>query len=421
MRRMQVELTEMAPSGEAVGRAGNLVVFVRYGLPGEIVEVEVTQRRKNYARGRVAQVIRASPNRVQPKCPHFGVCGGCEWQHAGYDAQVAFKTRIVSEQLTRIGKFVSPEVLPCLPSPKAYGYRNHSQIAFDPDGAPGYYLAGSRHVMPVVTCPILDEALEDLLQSLRAARIHPPDSLREAHLRAGVTTGERMTVFEFEEGNVAQLARLLSGLTQPGVATAVSTADGRSAIVAGEPFLHERLGGVTYAYSPATFFQVNTPMAELLVANVLRALELTGAENVLDLYCGAGLFTLPASDRAGFVLGIESNPGAVEDVHRNLHGRATADAITSSVSRGLLDRRVRERQWQRIVLDPPRAGVDVDALAGIAGLRAPRVVYVSCDPATLARDARRLCDRGYALRYAQPLDLFPQTHHVETVAVFDLV
>lgn len=417
---MRVALTEMSPSGEAVGRADGLVVFARYALPGEIADVTITHRRRSYARGVAGAIIRPSPVRVAPPCPHFGVCGGCEWQHADYNAQVSFKTRIVREQLARIGKLPHADVLPCLPCPRPYGYRNHTQVAMAADGAIGYREAGSQRVTPVRACPILDPSLEQLLRLLVQARIRPPDHLREIHLRAGVATGERMMAFEIDNGALDTAARQAAGLPAPvGTAIAVSATSGESRAVAGSPRLRERVGDTTYAYSAATFFQVNTVMAGELVNTVMQALELSGTERVLDLYCGAGLFTAPISARAGFVLGIESSRGAARDARDNLRGRANATVIEADVKRGLLDDAVRNRAWQRVVTDPPRAGMDAEALARIAAIGAARLVYVSCDPATLARDAGRLREHGYTLRYAQPLDLFPQTHHVETVAVFD--
>lgn len=419
---MRVAFTEMSPGGEAVGRVDGLVVFARYALPGEVADVTITHRRRSYARGVAGEIAQPSPDRVTPPCPHFGVCGGCEWQHADYNAQVSFKTRIVQEQFRRIGKLPDAQVLPCIPCPLPYGYRNHTQVAVAADGAIGYREAGSRRVTPAHTCPVLDPALQELLGFLVQTRIRPPAGLREIHLRAGVTTGERMMVFELDGDRRAldAAARQVAGLPAPaGTAIAVSAAGGESRVVAGSPRLHERVGDTTYAYSAATFFQVNTVMAGELVNTVMQALELSGKERVLDLYCGAGLFTAPISDRAARALGIESNPAAARDARDNLRGRANADVIEADVRRGLRDRRVRGETWQRVVMDPPRAGIDAEALADIARIGAARLVYVSCDPATLARDAGRLREHGYALRYARPLDLFPQTHHVETVAVFD--
>lgn len=404
----------MSLSGEAVGRARGLVVFIRHGLPGEVVEAAITHQRKTWARGTALDIAHPSPNRVVPVCPHFGTCGGCEWQHAAYDAQVWFKTQIVQQQLARA------EVLPCIPCPLPYGYRNHTQVALAADGAVGYREAGSQRVMPIRACPILDPSPEELLHFLIRADIHPPDRLREIHLRAGMATGERMMVFELDSNAVDEAARQVAGLTAPaGTAIVVSATDGKSRPVIGSAWLRERVGDITCTYSATTFFQVNRAMAGRLVEEVLEGLELSGHENVLELYCGAGLFTVPISKHAGYALGIEASRGAARDASNNLRSRANARVIAADVRRGLLDDDVRKRAWQRVVLDPPRAGVDAETLSEVAAVGATRLVYVSCDPATLAHDAGRLKGYGYELRRVQPLDLFPQTHHIETVAVFE--
>jgi 23S rRNA (uracil1939-C5)-methyltransferase len=266
-------------------------------------------------------------------------------------------------------------------------------------------VGGTKTVLEVQDCPILDESLremvrtngsetstvQDEIRSSPAADLLP--HLRELHLRAGVYTGERVSLFELD--------------------------DGSSVVLGGQQHLQERVGDYTYTYSPISFFQVNTEMAELLVKVVMAALSLRGAERVLDLCCGVGLFTLPISDRAAFVLGVESDPTATQDAALNLAGHANAKVITADVGEALHDELVRTATWDAVVLDPPRAGIERTALHRVCDLRARRIVYVSCDPATLARDARLICDSGYTIRWVQPMDMFPQTHHVETTAVFE--
>ncbi|MCS7060344.1 MAG: 23S rRNA (uracil(1939)-C(5))-methyltransferase RlmD [Anaerolineae bacterium] len=417
---VRVELTAMSPGGEAVGRVDGLVIFVRYALPDEIVEAAITHRRRNYARGSATRIVRSSSERVLPRCPHFGVCGGCDWQHADYAAQVRFKTEIVREQLERIGKLSKPTVHPCIPCPLPYGYRNHTQVALSADGTVGYYVAGTHQVTPITTCPILHPNLEKLLQHLIEARLSRPAGLREIHLRTGVETGEQMLVFEFESGEPQRLIHHIPAAARPAqTAVCASIPNGDSAVAAGAAVLRERIGQTLYTYSPTSFFQVNTSMIGPLIENVLRMLELGGSERVLELYCGAGLFTVPIAARAAFTLGIESNSAAARDAQRNLNGSSNAAILVADVRRALRDSRVRDQRWDRIVIDPPRTGVDTETLGLVAALGVSRIVYVSCEPATLARDARRLGDAGYRVVCAQPLDMFPQTHHVETVAVFE--
>ncbi|MCL5997805.1 MAG: 23S rRNA (uracil(1939)-C(5))-methyltransferase RlmD [Chloroflexi bacterium] len=401
---MILDLTNMAPTGEAIGRYEGMVVFVPFGLPDETVEVEVTHRRRNYAHARILRVLHPSPHRVAPPCPYFGACGGCEWQHIAYGTQLIFKTESVQGQLRRIGRLAEVIVLPCLPSPEMYGYRNHTQFVLSPTQRPGYYVSKSRTVLEVEDCPILAPALRKFITAsdgdtrnvrfqITATRFAGVlGALRELHLRAGVNTGEQMIVLELQDGSHVRLSD--------------------------QSHIHERIGEFTYAVSPSSFFQVNTGVATLLVNEVMAALALGGSEHVLDLYCGVGLFTLPISSQAKAVTGVESNPTATADAALNLAAHTNTHFITADVAHALEQEIVSGQAWDAIVLDPPRAGVERDTLERICALHAARMVYVSCDPATLARDARLICDRGYRLARVQPLDMFPQTHHVETVAVF---
>ena len=355
-----IELTNIAPTGEAIGRtADGLVVFVPYALPGETVEVEIVHRRKNFARGTLVRIAQAGPDRVEPRCTYFGACGGCQWQHMAYPTQLRFKTQIVREQLTRFGKLPAPEVRDCIPSPREYNYRNHIQLVSSPDHRLGFYAEGTHNVVEIEQCVIADETLNKNL-------VTGKQPLASVELRVTET---------------------------------------------------ETIGAHTYIVSPQSFFQVNSHVAPLLVNEVMTALNLQGPEDVLDLYCGVGLFTLPISERARAVLGVENSKGAIEDARMNLRGRSNMRLLLADVSYALNHKDVSRNKWDAIVLDPPRAGVDYETLVSLAKLQAPKLVYVSCDPATLARDLKFLCANGYALAYAQPLDMFPQTHHVETVAV----
>ena len=397
---MLLELTDIAPTGEAIGRHEGMVVFVPYALPGELVEVELVHRRRTFGRARLLKVVRPSADRIIPPCPYFGVCGGCEWQHTPIEVQRAYKTRAVKEQLTRIGRLPNVEVLPCLGVDQPYNYRNHTQFVISANGKPSYNVAGSATVIEIDECPIIDASLNDLLHvqdtgtsAIEQSMSHAKEAgiyhhLREVHLRTGTRTHERMIVLE--------------------------ELDGRTSIAYGQSPLHEQIGEQTYTISPSSFFQVNTPVAELMVNEVLSSLSLTGSERVLDLYCGVGLFTHPISAQASLVIGVESNLTAIQDARQNLAPRPNTRFITADVADALVKDEVTSLSWDAVVLDPPRAGVAYEALQRLLALHAPKIVYVSCDPATLARDVRICVDNGYAVKRVQPLDMFPQTHHVET-------
>jgi 23S rRNA (uracil1939-C5)-methyltransferase len=372
---LDLELETMTPGGEALARHEGMVIFVPFGVPGERVRVRITQRKKRFAHAQIVDVLRAAPHRVEPGCRYFGICGGCEWQHISYAEQLLYKQAIVAEQFSRIGKFEDAAVLPCIPSPSPYGYRNHARLARSPRNRPGYRAAQSHAVVEVDDCPILEADLNRRLHEIAQIGLPPGDGDWELRPDASIL----------------------------------------------------RVGDFSYTVSPDSFFQVNTAIAAHLVDEVLARLDLRGQARVLDLYCGVGLFTLPLSLRVAHVTGVEFNPFATADAAGNLaalrvdHPHMADTAIlTASVEEALARPEIVDRRWDAVVLDPPRVGVDHAALERIFALRPPQIVYVSCDPATLARDARILADGGYTLGPIQPLDMFPQTHHVESVARFEL-
>lgn len=356
-------LEAMTPSGDALGRHAGMVVFVPYGIPGETVDVVLTERKARYARGRIEARHGDAASRVAPPCPHFGVCGGCDWQHIDYAAQLDFKTAAVREQFVRIGKFIDFAVSPCVPSPQPYGYRNHARLVAGSRGL-GYRAARSHAVVTVTECPILEPAVAAHLQTATAT-----------------TPGDEVELRGWDREIV--------------------------------------VGAVSYQVSPDAFFQANTAVAGLLVDAVLAALALQGDEQVLDLYCGGGLFTVPIGQRCRTVWGVEDNPVAVADALENVErADVAATIVEATVAEALQLDEIGEIVWDAVVVDPPRTGLESTVTTALCELHPPLIVYVSCEPATLARDARLLCDSGYHLRSVQPFDMFPQTHHVESVAIF---
>lgn len=364
-----VVFTDIAQTGEAIGRVDGVVLFVPFGYPGDRAAVMIIERKRTFARGRLVRLLEASPKRVAPVCPYFTHCGGCEWQHIAYPEQVHRKEQNVRAQLTRIGKLAEPNVLPCLPSPTAYGYRNHARLRQTATGKVGYRAARSHEVVAIDLCPIVEPGLNEELQHLSSSQW--PADRDEIELRVAMPI---------------------------------------------------QIGAYSYQVATDVFFQVNTAVAAYLVQEVVRALALQGGEQLLELYCGMGLFTVPLAAQAGYLLGVEANAAATANARENVlrAGLSTqVEFLTMAVELALTHPTIAQRTWGAIVLDPPRAGITQPALTALLNLAAPKIVYVSCDPATLARDAQILCSQGYVLRYAQPLDMFPQTHHVETVALFE--
>lgn len=419
--RIRLQLTAMTQGGEAMGRDDSgRVVFVPYALAGERVVAEVVEEKKNYARARLIEIVEPSPERTAPRCPHFGPppsaaapadgralargCGGCQWQHASYDAQLRFKTAIVREQFERIGKLPDAPVAETVGMSDPWRYRNHVQFQLDGQGRLCFRALESHDLVPIQECHLLHPALDAMFQALE----FEGGDLTGATLRTGIQTGEKFLLLESAEGEPPELS-----VDEP-VSIAFQSRDGTTALI-GKDALHEKLRGRTFRISPESFFQVNTEMAERLVDWVEEALEPQPADTLADLYGGVGTFGLLFAPRVARVIEIEEAAIAVSDARANAVDLENVEFRRGAVEDVLphLSARI-----DLVVADPPRAGFAPRALDALIAASPRTIVYVSCDPSTLARDARRLVDRGYRLTGVRPLDLFPQTYHVESVSRF---
>ena len=400
---MRVTFSAMAFGGEAIARHEGKAIFVPLTMPGDEAEIEIVEDRGRFARGRLVELIRPAPERVIPRCKHFGVCGGCHWQHVDYAQQLAYKTRIVREQLQRIGGLRDPLVHPTIGPDEPWHYRNHTQFHLTRDGRLGYMALRSHDVIPIEECHILEPPVEQLWRELD---VELPD-LDEVALRAGVHTGEQMVVFQLKSDEAPQ-----AEIDLP-VNAVAELADGSERVLAGDRHFHERLNGHVYQVSATSFFQVNTRMAERLVALVVERLHGNVSTRVLDAYCGVGTFALALAPHVARVVGIEYAPDAVRDARVNAQAFANVEMLEGTVEAVLPGLR---EQFDVVVLDPPREGCAPAVSNAIVARGIPRIVYVSCDPSTLARDVKRLSAAGYQFVDAQPLDMFPQTFHIETVA-----
>ena len=404
MSPFELYLTAMAHGGEAIGRHEGKVIFVPYAIPGEEVLVEIVEERRRYARARLVEVLLPSPHRVKPPCLHFGRCGGCHWQHIAYRAQLDYKRQILCDQLARIGGLPEAPVRPTIPSPSPWHYRNHIQFSVAEDGRLGFLAARSHRVVPIEECHILHPLLEEPLVALDLAL----PGLRRLSLRAGVNTGEQMVIFETADDEPPALE-----VDMP-ISCVLLLSDGTPVNLVGSNYIFEEVAGRRFRISAASFFQVNTPVTERLIELVASYLDLMGGEVLLDAYCGVGTFGLSLAERVGQVIGIEENPFAVADADFNAGELENVTLIEGRVEDVLpdLDERI-----DVAILDPPRGGCEPEALQALSELAPSRIVYVSCDPATLARDVKRLSETGYVLVEAQPIDMFPQTYHLESVAL----
>lgn len=401
----EMDLIGIAHGGAAIGRHEGRVVFVPYAIPGERVRVEIVESKKGHAHGSAVEILRPSPDRVQPLCPHFGPggCGGCHFQHIAYQRQLELKREVVVDQLQRVGRFENPAVFPPIPSPSPWGYRSHSTFSVLADGGLGFVSDDNEHVVPIDVCHILHPALVELFSQFEVE----PGQLSRIKLQIGSDLADRMLIFQTRDDLAPEIEVDLP------ISINLLLSDNEPVNLIGSPQVHYQVHHRTMRVTAGAFSQVNAQMMETLVDLVMERLSLQGGESVLDLYSGVGLFTAFMAERASMVTSVESYPPAVTDAEANLGALENVDLIEGPVELVLADL---EGPFDAVVVDPPRTGLSVEVLDELARLAVPRLVYVSCDPATFARDAHRLSRSGYRLGDVQPVDMFPQTYHIEAVA-----
>lgn len=404
---IDLQLTAMAHGGSALGRHEGQVIFVPYTIPGEMVRIEIVESHSRWARAHLLEVLEPSPHRVEPPCPYFGPgkCGGCHFQHIAYETQAELKHQVVADQLARLGGLHDANVQDIVGAAEPWGYRNHAQFSLTPEGRLGFLTADTHHVVPVDECLILDPLLDDLWTALD---VEWPQ-LHRLSLRCGSATGDQMAIFELDHYEDFDIQ------VDFAVSCVILLADGEAVVLMGDSHFMEHVAGRDYRISANSFFQVNTAGAEVLVTLVRDYLAPTGGETLVDLYCGVGLLGLALADGVGHVVGVEADPSAIADFVHNTQGMEHVELIEGKAQTALSHV---EGAVDLLVLDPPRSGAGRRTNDEIVKLAPSRIAYVSCDPATLARDARHLTGAGYHLREVQPVDLFPQTYHVESVALF---
>lgn len=405
------EITLYSEDGQPTTR----VLPVPAGLPGEVVTIAVEmpvprsgkrRRRRRYKprppRVWITELHQPSLLRVEAACPVFGICGGCQLQHMQYSAQLEWKRTVVDHLLREVGQFADPPLCETIACDDPWQYRNHMRFSVNRDGQPGLTARGTRRVLPLAACPIAHEQINRALAVL--SRL--PNARPQTLIRCGAATGQMLIQPAPGEEALAQLAA-------EGLAIHSET-------------MEEQLGGQTFRVRPSSFFQTNTAQAEKMARMVLDGL-LTGAEHrltLVDAYCGVGTFALllahlhDKSGGHGRVIAIEESPSAITDAQWNLRAASNAEIMKGKVEDILP---ALTGQIDGLVIDPPRAGCQRSVLDALARHPVPRVVYVSCDPATLARDLHILCHvhAAYRLLSVQPLDMFPHTAHIECVTVLE--
>ncbi len=400
-----LELTGLAYGGEAFGRdSQGRMVFVPYALPGEKARVQITEARKRWARGRLLDIDDPSPDRIEPRCKHYRACGGCHYQHLAYAAQCQAKGEIVADQLRRIGGFDNPPLHPTQSSPRAWNYRNRLRMSLTPQTDLGFVNASGEEVIPIEECHLPLPGLFDLKSQLDLA---PIPGLQQVSLRTGDGSDELIVLHGSHD------AGLELHIDLP--ASVVWLGKDYFRILAGEGFIRIKVLERAFQVSAGSFFQVNPSITDILVKQVLAFVAPQPKEVIFDLYAGAGLFSAFLAEAGARVVAVEESDWAANDFEVNLDEFEGIELYHAPVEVAL---RAIPQKPACALVDPPRAGLSKQVIDKLVAMAVPRLVYVSCDPATFARDAKRLAHGGYSLEQIVPFDLFPQTFHIETVSLW---
>ena len=438
----EVEMTGLNADGCGIGTLRGLPVIVAGGLPGETLEIKAIKVTAEYVVGKLLKIRRASPERARPFCPAFDRCGGCRLQHLRYDAQLAWKTGQLREELARAGGFAQTMLRETLGMAQPRHFRNKAiyPVGMGKGGAAlGFYAAHSHEMIEHDACPAQFDEINRIRRVVNAWILAHDISvyderrhaglLRHVLIRVGAASGEAMVVVVVNGADLPRRDALIDALTAaiPRV-TSIMLNENRAVtnvilgenttLMYGAPQIRDRLGGATFAISPRSFYQVNPAQTETLYAKALEYAELTGKETVFDLYSGIGALAICMSPRARQVYGVEIVEDAVRDAIDNarLNGCKQIEFLPGATEAVLPDLTAQGLRADVVALDPPRKGCDPAALDALVGMSPQRIVYISCNPSSMLRDLKFLAARGFATVEIQPVDMFPHTPHVECVA-----
>ena len=444
-----VEITDLTSDGEGIGRADAFPLFIKDACVGDLAECRVMKLKKTYGYARLIRILRPSPDRTEPLCPMARACGGCQLQQMNYNAELRFKTNKVRQNLKRIGGLDPDEqgflFKPCIGMKDPWRYRNKAQVPFGLSGngqiLAGFYAAHSHDIIDCEDClltfPEAAECIRAVKDWMQRFRILPYDEakhtglIRHVLVRKGFATGQLMVCVIQNSKKLPDYAALADALKKiPGFTTLAANINettgnvilgDRTVTLYGPGYIEDTIGSTRFRISPESFYQVNPQQTQVLYEKALEYAGLTGTETVWDLYCGIGTISLFLARKAARVYGVEIVPRAIHDARENaaLNGLSNTEFFTGKAEE-ILPAWYKENPDKKvdvIVVDPPRKGCDAACLDTILRIQPDRVVYVSCDSATLARDLRILTEGGYRLREVQPVDQFGHTVHVETVCL----
>ena len=439
-----LEIEDCGIDGEGIGKADGFTVFVKDAVIGDTVTAKIIKAKKNYGYGRLMEVLKPSPYRVEPKCEFARQCGGCQLQALSYDQQLVFKTNKVKGHLERIGGFTDIPMEPIIGMDELFHYRNKAQfpVGRNKEGkiVTGFYAGRTHNIIENRDCALgvaeNKEVLDRVIAHMEKYGIEPYNEatgkglVRHVLIRYGYFTKEVMVCLILNGNKIPKEEQLVKSLCEiPGMTSiTINVNKKHSNVILGEEirllwgqeYITDRIGDISYQISPLSFYQVNPMQTQKLYAKALEYADLHGEETVWDLYCGIGTISLFLAQKAKFVRGVEIVPAAIENAKENakLNGLENTEFFVGKAEEVL------PREYKKngvyadvIVVDPPRKGCDETLLETMVEMNPDRIVYVSCDSATLARDLKYLCERGYELRKVCPVDQFGMTVHVETVVL----
>lgn len=446
----ELEIDDIGVEGEGIAHKDGYALFIKDAIPGDFVRIKVIKAKKNYGYGRLLEVLKPSEDRVEPVCPVARQCGGCQIQHLSYEAQLSYKENKIKNCLIRLGGFSKEQIAlvmePILGMETPYHYRNKAQFPVgrsrEGELVTGFYASRTHSIIPMMNCAIQDKRNEEILdivmRVMRAYQIEPYDEVahkgvvRHVLTRIGHHTGEIMVCFVINGNALPHADKFIEQLTVLEGMKSISINRNKEKTnvilgdqvktIWGKDYIVDYIGSIKYQISPLSFYQVNPIQTQKLYQTALDFAGLTGKEIVWDLYCGIGTISLFLAQKAKMVYGVEIVPEAIADANRNKAFNNIKNVeFFVGASEVILPEKYKESNGQMtadvIVVDPPRKGCDRTLLDTILNMKPQKIVYVSCDPATLARDLKMLCEGGYELKRVRGCDMFGHTSHVETVCL----
>lgn len=416
-----LKIDSLSFGGCGVGRVSGKVVFVPYSAPGDEVRIKTTKEEKGFMEGDIVELISPSPIRKEPPCPYHSICGGCNWLHIPYKEQVKAKEEIFKDTLKRIGKVDPSIVEPIRPSPLELNYRSRVQFKVW-ENKIGFYKRESHELVNISECPLAHPLINRILKGLREIWPPSPSSITRVDINISPSDGKGIVSVYLKERSGFDFAHFFKMLNQaiPEV-TGLIIHHAKDEKIYGSPYLFSDEGGFRFRASEGSFSQVNYHQNLNMKDYILSLADLKGKETVLELYSGGGNFTIPIASKAGKVFGVEVSPPSISDAIENakINGIRNATFIKATAEKGLQEickgGVTPPLQIDIVVVDPPRDGCSQKVIEGVVSLKPKKIIYVSCNPSTLARDLSRFRELGYHTRSSRPFDMFPQTYHIESV------